>query len=92
MKRTSPVQRFLISYFCVILISQVVKHIGGKRSVCFFNVCEINIRKLSFIVNSFYKKSYINSLETYFCVLIDKRKPTAGVGWMEFNILKMPKI
>ena len=44
---------------------------------------EINIRNLSFIVNKNNKKTYINLSNLIFYVLIDKRKPTAGVGWME---------
>lgn len=57
--------------------------------MCFFVVCEINIRKLSFVVNSFYKKSYFNYLETYFWALIDKRKPTAVVGRVEIFIINL---
>lgn len=39
---------------------------------------EINIRNLSFIVNTNNKKSYIFLGNLIFYILIDKRKPTRG--------------
>ena len=50
-----------------------------------FNVCEINISKLILVVN---KYSNIFLLSLIFYVLIDKRKPTARVGWKEFMRMK----